>query len=109
MEGREFFVQKELQIFNFPVKCEDDHEHMEYMINLVVSGTIKLPRRMFPRAYKQLKFVAVETGYSEPSALVVQSMTPIKQGDNEDEPFKIAIPEAAGNTSSSLVIGKLSW
>ena len=109
MEGREFFVQKELQIFNFPVKCEHDHEYTEYMINLVVSGTIKLPRRMFPRAYKQPKAVALETGHSKPSALIVQSMNSIDQGDNEDEPFKIAIPEAAGNASSSLVIGKLSW
>ena len=38
MEGREFLVQGEL---HFPVRCEDDHE---YMINVVVSGTIKLPR-----------------------------------------------------------------
>ena len=44
MEGREFLSKKSLQIFNFPVKCEDDHEHMEYDKS-VVSGTIKLPRR----------------------------------------------------------------
>ena len=97
----EFLDQGELY---FPVRCEDNHE---YMINLVVSGTIKLPRRMFPRTYKRPKAIAMETGYSEPSALIVQSMTPINQGDNEDEPFKTAIPEAAGNAPSSLVIGKL--
>ena len=101
MEGREFLFQREL---HFPVRCEHDHE---YMIKLVVSGTIKLPRRMFPRAYKQPKVVAVETGYSKPSALIVQSMNSIDQGDNEDEPFKTAIPEAVGNASSSLVTGKL--
>lgn len=101
MEVRDFFAQRELL---FPVRCEDDQE---YMIYLVVSGTIKLPRRMFPRTYKRPKVVALETGYSESSALVVQSMNSINQGDNEDELFKNAIPEAAGNASSSLVIGKL--
>ena len=101
MEGRQFLFQREL---HFPVRCEDDHK---YTINLVVSGTIKLPRRIFPRANKRPKVVALETGYSKSSALVVQSMTPIKQGDNEDELFKTAIPEAAGNASSSLVIDKL--
>ena len=102
MEGREFFSQRELL---FPVRCEDDHQ--EYMIHLVVSGIIKLPRRMFPRMYKRPKVIAVETGYSEPSALIVQSMNSINQEDNEDELFKTAIPEAAGNASSSLVTGKL--
>ena len=48
---------------------------------------------MFPRAYKQLKFVAVETGYSEPSALVVQSMTPISKETMKMNLSRLQFPE----------------
>lgn len=103
-----FHIQREEQQY-FPAQYIQDQS--DYMIHLVVTGTIKLPRIMFPIVYKPPKVVAEETGCNESSALVVSRLSYINPEDIEDELFETAIPGTAGpgDASSCVVTGRLPW
>ena len=91
-------LQKKQQRFDFPCR----HEHgSKYMRMLLVTGMLKLPRDMLRPA----KVVAMESGYHESSALVVQRIN-YHMVEENNGPFENAIPEVTRDAPSILITGR---